>query len=200
MPLVSQPADAIQDKVPAATFTNYRSNSPQLISTKKNDGNTSMYNRKKSSIGGNFKVSPAMKISSKRQSNCLKRQQSPHQISINKALSRISSVQNMSASYNKEHLQKQMRLDSDYGAGLAPVADQEVPDYLSPEEMLWSALENNKPVTELKALCEDLTDINTKNVFDDGWTALHYAAHEGSEEACKFLIEEMKAQIDPRTT
>ena len=43
-------------------------------------------------------------------------------------------------------------------------------------------------------------DVDAKNVFDDGWTALHYAVHEGYLEAVKLLVEKYRAQIDTRST
>lgn len=46
----------------------------------------------------------------------------------------------------------------------------------------------------------DDVDANAKNIFDDGWTALHYAAHEGYFEAVKLLIESYNAIIDARTS
>jgi ankyrin repeat protein len=55
------------------------------------------------------------------------------------------------------------------------------------------------------AIIEDLlkrkdVNINGKNIFDDGWTALHYAVHEGSSEVVKLLIETFQAQIDIRAS
>ncbi len=43
-------------------------------------------------------------------------------------------------------------------------------------------------------------DVEAKNVFDDGWTALHYAVHEGMLEVVKLLVEDFSALIDPRTS
>jgi ankyrin repeat protein len=42
-------------------------------------------------------------------------------------------------------------------------------------------------------------NVNTKNIFDDSWTALHYAVHEGYLEVVKILIEQFNATIDART-
>jgi ankyrin repeat protein len=38
--------------------------------------------------------------------------------------------------------------------------------------------------------------VDAKNVFDDGWTALHYAVHEGSYEIVKLLTDRYQCQID----
>lgn len=42
--------------------------------------------------------------------------------------------------------------------------------------------------------------VDARNVFDDGWTALHYAVHEGSFEIIKLLIERYYCQIDQRSS
>ena len=41
--------------------------------------------------------------------------------------------------------------------------------------------------------------VDAKNVFDDGWTALHYAVNEGYLEVVKILIDNYYASIDVRT-
>jgi len=46
---------------------------------------------------------------------------------------------------------------------------------------------------------ENEVDVNAKNAFEDGWTCLHYATHEGHLEAVKLLIEDFDAEIDSRT-
>jgi ankyrin repeat protein len=42
-------------------------------------------------------------------------------------------------------------------------------------------------------------DTDARNIFDDGWTALHYAIHEGCFSIVKLLIEEFDANIESRT-
>ena len=43
-------------------------------------------------------------------------------------------------------------------------------------------------------------DVNSKNIFDDNWTALHYAVHEGFIEVVKVLADDYKATIDARSS
>jgi ankyrin repeat protein len=38
--------------------------------------------------------------------------------------------------------------------------------------------------------------VDQKNIFDDSWTALHYAVHEGNLVLIKLLVEKYKALID----
>ena len=42
-------------------------------------------------------------------------------------------------------------------------------------------------------------DLDAKNVFDDGWTALHYAVHEGYIEIIKVLVEEYGSKVESRS-
>lgn len=41
--------------------------------------------------------------------------------------------------------------------------------------------------------------VDAKNMFDDGWSALHYAVHEGYFDAVKLLIEKYHCPIDMRS-
>lgn len=74
-------------------------------------------------------------------------------------------------------------------------------DYLTNQEKLWNAIETKQNLVIIKDLLkrEDIK-VDAKNVFDDGWTALHYAVHEGYFEVVKLLIEQYFAQVDARTT
>lgn len=40
--------------------------------------------------------------------------------------------------------------------------------------------------------------VEAKNIFDDGWTAMHYAVHEGYFDVAKILIEKYLVPIDIR--
>ena len=41
-----------------------------------------------------------------------------------------------------------------------------------------------------------LIDVNAGNMEDDGWTALHYAAHEGFENIVELLIRKFDANVN----
>jgi ankyrin repeat protein len=43
-------------------------------------------------------------------------------------------------------------------------------------------------------------DINTPNVNDDGWIALHYASHEGLDEVVEALIRKFGADVNAITS
>jgi ankyrin repeat protein len=43
-------------------------------------------------------------------------------------------------------------------------------------------------------------DINASNIHDEGWTALHYAAHEGLDETVEFLIRKCNANVNVTST
>lgn len=42
--------------------------------------------------------------------------------------------------------------------------------------------------------------MNEKNKFDEGWTALHYAVHEGNFELVKLLVENYKTEMNQLST
>jgi len=77
---------------------------------------------------------------------------------------------------------------------------EDIEYYLTNEEKLWNAIEQRSHLEVIKDLSSKVIDINYKNVFNEGWSALHYAVHESNLETVKFLIEESKAQVDTRTT
>jgi uncharacterized protein len=69
------------------------------------------------------------------------------------------------------------------------------------QEKLWNAIESQVGAR----IVEDLlrrsdVKIDAKNIFDDGWTALHYAVHEGSLEIAKLLVEKYQCEIDQRSS
>ena len=39
-------------------------------------------------------------------------------------------------------------------------------------------------------------DVNKKNMADDGWAAIHYAANEGNFQVIELLIRKFNAQVD----
>jgi ankyrin repeat protein len=39
-------------------------------------------------------------------------------------------------------------------------------------------------------------DVNMANPSDDGWTALHYASHEGHEQLVECLLRQFNAEVD----
>ena len=74
-------------------------------------------------------------------------------------------------------------------------------EYMTNQEKLWNAIETAAEVRVIKDLLKKRdVDVNAKNIFDDSWTALHYAVHEGLMEVVKILVEEYKAPIDPRSS
>jgi ankyrin repeat protein len=71
------------------------------------------------------------------------------------------------------------------------------------QEKLWNAIETKQPIELIKQIldkeeCGEI-EVNAKNVFEDGWTCLHYAVHEGYFEVVQMLIELYHASVDSRT-
>lgn len=68
------------------------------------------------------------------------------------------------------------------------------------QEKLWNAIETNLDYYILEELLKKSdVKVDTKNAFDDGWTALHYAVHEGNMPIIKLLIEKYNAGVEPRS-
>lgn len=75
---------------------------------------------------------------------------------------------------------------------------------MTKQEKLWNMIETKQPIEEIQNLleCSDEDgeiDIDAKNVFEDGWTCLHYAVHESYFPLIKLLIEDFQAEVDTRT-
>ena len=69
------------------------------------------------------------------------------------------------------------------------------------QEKLWNAIESQVGTRVVEDLLRRSdVKIDAKNIFDDGWTALHYAVHEGSLEIAKLLVEKYQCEIDQRSS
>ncbi|CDW89321.1 protein kinase domain containing protein [Stylonychia lemnae] len=95
---------------------------------------------------------------------------------------------------------KQITFDKSQQQLLEEEEDEEN-EYMTNQEKLWSSIEQNQDIN----LIEDLlrrsdVKVSQRNIFDDGWTALHYAVHEGNFQVVKLLIEQYKALIDARSS
>ena len=65
------------------------------------------------------------------------------------------------------------------------------------EQELWNAIESGGGVEEVKRIIEkDVSVVVSKNMMDDGWTALHYAAKEGNLEVVKLLLHSYHADAN----
>ena len=65
------------------------------------------------------------------------------------------------------------------------------------QEKFWNAIETQQGVRVIEEfLKKSDVKVDSRNVFDDGWTGLHYAVHEGTLEIIKLLTEKYKCQID----
>jgi Ankyrin repeats (many copies) len=70
---------------------------------------------------------------------------------------------------------------------------EEDDEYMTKQEKLWNMIETKQPIDEIQSLLEcseedGEIDIDAKNVFEDGWTCLHYAVHESYFPLIKILI------------
>lgn len=63
------------------------------------------------------------------------------------------------------------------------------------EEQLWIAAECGN-LNQISQALKQGADINAQNKNDDGWTALHYASHEGLDETVEFLIRKCNANVN----
>lgn len=55
---------------------------------------------------------------------------------------------------------------------------------------MWNAIETNMDYKIIEELLKKPdVKVDSKNIFDDSWTALHYAVHEGNIPVIKLLIE-----------
>jgi ankyrin repeat protein len=79
-------------------------------------------------------------------------------------------------------------------------SDEGDPDFVSNQEKLWNAIESKQKIEVIRdLLMRKDVDSEGKNIFSDGWTALHYAVQESYLEAAQVLIEDFKVNIDSRT-
>ena len=77
------------------------------------------------------------------------------------------------------------------------VQDDDDNEYMTNQEKLWNAIETNLDYQIIEELLKKSdVKVDQKNVFDDSWTALHYAVHEGNMPVIKLLIEKYEASID----
>jgi ankyrin repeat protein len=51
-------------------------------------------------------------------------------------------------------------------------------------------------VSKVAELIASGVNVNAPNLNDDGWTALHYAAHEGLDDMVEQIIRKFGANVD----
>ena len=68
----------------------------------------------------------------------------------------------------------------------------------TPEEQLWLAAETGN-LAQISHLILAGVDVNASNPNDDGWTALHYASHEGLDQVVEQLIRKFNADVNKMT-
>jgi ankyrin repeat protein len=103
----------------------------------------------------------------------------------------------------KDHHLKSGSLIKDYSGlqGSTEGNQEEDNDYTTNQEKLWSAIETRASIkTIIELLNKDDVSVDAKNIFDDGWTALHYAVHEGYFEVVKLLIENFGSTVESRSS